>query len=100
MNVILGLSGLPVTSKVQRRKDANAPQCSRHPNVQASHASVSDAEYSCHPGWLSGLACACIALAPASADAYNVRLDDVENPALQSGELTKLCHDQTTNTAS
>jgi hypothetical protein len=79
MNVTLGLSGLPVTSKVQRRKDTNVPQYCRHPNVQASHASASDAEHSCQPGWLSGLACACIALAPASADAYNVRLEDIEN---------------------
>lgn len=96
MNVTLGLSGLPVTSKVKRRKDTNAPQCSRQLNVQASHASALDAEHSRQPGWLSGLACACIALAPASAGAYNVRLEDVENPALQSGELTNVSPHQAT----
>ena len=94
MNVTLGLSGLPVTIKVQRQKDTNAPQCSRHTNVQASHPSCPDAEHSCLPGWLSGLAYACIALAPASAGAFNVRLEDVENPALQSGELTNVSKHQ------
>ena len=96
MSVTLGLSGLPVTSRIQRRKDVNAPQCCRHPNVQASQASAPDAEQCCQPGWLSGLACACIALAPASANAYNVRLEDVENPALQSGKLTNITAHQRT----
>ncbi|DBA96166.1 hypothetical protein WJX77_001862 [Trebouxia sp. C0004] len=92
MNVTLGLSGLHVASKVQSRKDINAPQCCRHPNVQASRVSAPDAEHCCQPNWLSGLACACIAFAPASVSAYNVRLEDVENPALQSGVLAATQH--------
>lgn len=34
---------------------------------------------------VSSLACACIALSPTAAGAYNVRLEDVENENLQSG---------------
>ena len=101
MNVTLGLSSLLVTSKVQHRKDCNAPQCSRHPNVQTSAPDASTAaEHSCQLGWLSGLACACIALAPAPAGAYNVRLEDVENPALQSGELINVSQHQATTFSS
>ena len=34
---------------------------------------------------MSSLACACIAMIPTAAGAYNVRLEDVENENLQSG---------------
>lgn len=39
---------------------------------------------------VSSLACACIALVPNPAAAYNVRLEDVENEHLQSGKIRSM----------
>lgn len=42
----------------------------------------------CRHAVVSGLAALCLAVAPQAAVAYNVKLEDVENPAMQSGDST------------
>ena len=39
--------------------------------------------------WVSNLVAACLTLVPTTASAYNVRLEDVENPATQSGKSSR-----------
>ena len=55
------------------------------PKFEPLVTAASSRDASCKQPWVSSLACACLALVPASANAYNVRLEDVENPATQSG---------------
>lgn len=72
------------------------PQCGP-PHVAAklpNHLVVasSGADSTGRPGLVSSLACAYIALIPTPSMAFNVRLEDVENPATQSGVLAATEH--------
>ena len=47
----------------------------------------------CRHAIVSGLASLCLVVAPQAAVAYNVKLEDVESPAMQSGDsISKAVH--------
>lgn len=59
---------------------------------QSTECEASGRARDCRLAWVSNLAAACLTLVPTTANAYNVRLEDVENPATQSGVLAATEH--------
>ena len=72
------------------RPQRNEFRCPVLPNrrwqSQLTECEASGRARDCRLAWVSNLAAACLTLVPTTANAYNVRLEDVENPATQSGK--------------
>ena len=65
---------------------------SRHTSGLAGLRTICPSVHNCKENVVSLLACASLALVPTAAEAYNVRLEDVENENLQSGDAACKAH--------